>query len=508
MHEVRAHSGEVTDIALHEINELCVIATSGRDRTVQLFGKRNDSLQLIQTTQEHSGAVGQLLFANEGARLLSSSSDRTVEIMQRVTREEDGITHVIFLHLQKITLRSSPVSMSLSPDDPDTVIVSTLDRCISQFDFLSARQIHAFRPADPESNETVVMGSLTATPARSGKNPKLLIGVSSTDKSVRLYDMEKGALLTGEFGHTEGVSDVRLLEKHSHPSSESPEKILISSGIDGVVMIWKISVQLQQPQEYTQPAQASSGEEEEAASQETVLSKPPLRKVLSKQDLVGFKRPDNLALTPTPIRDMPQQSPPLLRRMSRASVVPPARSTNMIPTTPTSAPPRHSPTSSKRPDRLRNSPSPPSPKSTGAKKTMESRSRNNNRCSSLDFRSRNRASGKSDFGSLNMSTEQVCRTLRAYRKKLNGSTEPLHSQKELERELSLTLRGLNSRARRVETKRGETETDSSGKENERLPAPPPIPSNDRRVPRRIPSTPNLGQKKPPKPTRRRSLGPA
>ncbi|KAL4803581.1 WD40-repeat-containing domain protein [Aspergillus unguis] len=504
LNEVRAHGGEVTDIALHESSDSCLIATSGRDRMVQLFERREDSLQLIQTMDDHVGAVGQLLFVNGGQRLLSSSADRTVLVRERATRESDGVTAVAYLVSKVITLRSSPVSMSLSPDDPDSIIFSTVDRCVQQYDLCSGRHIHSFRAADSESNDTVVMGSLTVTSAISGQNPKLLIGVSGTDKSIRVYDMERGALLTGEFGHTEGVSDVRLLEKSSNAPTDPPERILISSGIDGVVMIWNISVHLQQSQENSQPAQTNSADEEEAAFKERTSAKPPLRKVLSRQDLAGFQRPESLALTPTPVRDMPQQSPPMLR--SRGSVAPPLKHAHTMPVTPTSAPPRRSPTSSLRGERLRNSPSPPSPKSTGARMTMEPRNRNASRCSSLDFRARARGSGKPEFGSLNMSTEQVCRTLKAYRKKLNGSTEHLHSQKDLERELSLTLRTLNTRTKKLEAKKGETETESSGKENEKIPPPPPVPSKNGRIPRRIPSTPNLGQKKSPKHSRRRSVG--
>ncbi|KAL4933467.1 WD40 repeat domain-containing protein [Aspergillus undulatus] len=504
MNETRAHGGEMTDIALYETSDACVIATSGRDRMVQLFERRNDDLQLIQTMDDHVGAVGQLLFVNDGQRLLSSSADRTVLIRERVTREADGITAIAYMVSKVITLRSSPVSMSLSPDDPDSLIFSTVDRCVQQYDLNSGRHTHSFRAADSESNDTVVMGSLTVTPAISGQNPKMLIGVSGTDKSIRVYDLEKGALLTGEFGHTEGVSDVKLLEKYSEASKDSPERILISSGIDGVVMIWNISVQLQQPQENTQSAQASSNDEEDVAPKEPILAKPPLRKVLSRHDLAGFQRPESLALTPTPVRDAPLQSPTSSRRLSRVSIAPSMKNGNVVPATPP-APMRRSPTSSTHRERMRNSPSPPSPKSTGAKKSLESRHRNNHRCSSLDFRDRARASGKSEFGSLDMSTEQVCRTLKAYRKKLNGSTEQLHSQKELERELGLTLRIITARTKKAETERIETETDSSGKENERIPAPPPIPAKSARVPRRIPSTPNLGQKKLPKYSRRRSL---
>ncbi|KAL2872745.1 WD40 repeat domain-containing protein [Aspergillus lucknowensis] len=502
INEVRAHGGEITDIALCETSGSCVVASAGRDRMVQLFERREDSLQLIQTMDDHVGAVGQLLFVNRGEKLLSSSADRTVLIRERVTRETEGDTAIAYLISRVITLRSSPVSMALSPDDPDSLIFSAVDRCIYQYEISSGRYVHSFRAADSESNDTVVMGSLTVTSPISGQSPKLLIGVSGTDKSIRVYDLEKGALLTGEFGHTEGVSDVRLLEKYSTTPDHPTEQVLVSSGIDGVVMIWNISVQLQQPQELTQPTQSNSnGEEDESFSKELTASKPPLRRVLSRSELAWFQRPENAAAsaTPTPVREPP---PPLLRKFSRMSLISSAKNGNIAPATPPSAPTRRSPTSSSRPERLRNSPSPPSPKSTTPRKAVEPRnSRNNVRCSSLDFRTR--ARGKSEFGSLNMSTEQVCRTLKAYRKKLNGSTEHLNSQKELERELGLTLRILNARTKKPDS--GETETESSGKENERIPPPPPFPNKPARIPRRIPSTPNLGQRKSSRHSRRRSL---
>lgn len=95
-----------------------------------------------------------------------------------------------------------------------------------------------------------------------------------------------------------------------------------------------------------------------------------------------------------------------------------------------------------------------------------------------------------------MSTEQLCRSLRAYRKKLNGSSQRMQAQKELERELSLTLRIVGGRGQSSDES-GETETDSSGKDTERererkqsYSAMPKSP----RVPHRMPSTPSLRYK--------------
>ena len=87
-----------------------------------------------------------------------------------------------------------------------------------------------------------------------------------------------------------------------------------------------------------------------------------------------------------------------------------------------------------------------------------------------------------------MSTEQLCRTLRAYRKKVNGSSQRIQPSKELERELSLTLRVIGGRDQSTDESgdSGETETDSSGKDidAEREPSCSPIP-------RHMPSTPSL-----------------
>ncbi|KAE8393598.1 WD40-repeat-containing domain protein [Aspergillus alliaceus] len=454
MHETRAHGGEVTDIALNASPGSCLIASCGRDRMVQLFQKTESGLDLVQTMDDHVGAVGQLLFVNNGEHLLSSSADRTVLIRERVTREADDGVSVAYLISKVITLKTSPVSMTLSTHDADILVISTADRCIHQYEIPSGRHIQSFRAIDSDSNDAVVMGSLTVAGEIMGQSPKLLIGVSSTDKSIRVYDLERGVLLTGEFGHTEGVSDVRLLERHPDPSSRSTVRTLISSGIDGVVMMWNISVQPLQSQEM---ARTTSREEDEG-SKEMTLSKPPIRKVLSKNELAGFRQENGIGSS-TPTRD---QSPPLIRKLSKPPFAHSSgKNGNATPATPTPASARGS---SSRLERSRRTPSPPSPKSTPAKKT--SNLSHSNHRSPLDFRCRTKHSGKTELGSLNVSTEQVCRTLRAYRKKLNGTNANPQAQKELERELGLTLRVLHSRAKGCEST--ETETDSSGKENESL----------------------------------------
>lgn len=482
--EVRAHGGEITDIAVESGPDSCLIASAGRDRMVQLFQRRDKNFQLIQTMDDHVGAVAQLLFIDDGEKLLSSSADRTILVRERVTREVDGVTAVAYIISKVITLKASPISMTLLPNSLDTLIVSTIDRCIQKLDITSGRHIHSFRAADPDSNDTVVMDSLTVSAEIPGQSPRLLIGVSSTDKSIRVYDLERDLLLAGEFGHAEGVSDVLLLESAPNSPENPPKRTLVSAGMDGIVMIWNLSIQPQQPQD---PSLPNTREDEETPTKELTVSKPPLRRILSRTELAGFQRQDSLPATPTPVRE---HSPPLVRKkLSRYSLAPSARNGTIATPSPPSA--RRSPTSCISAEKPRRSPSPVSPRSTTAvKKPTTSTSATTTprtRRSSIDIRARpckSQSHGKPEFGTLSMSTEQVCRTLRAYRKKLNGSPEHLQAQKDLERELSLTLRVLGSRNK---TDTADSEDDSSGKENLKS-------SNSATHIHKAPSTPNLGRK--------------
>ncbi|OAX84285.1 hypothetical protein ACJ72_01350 [Emergomyces africanus] len=486
--EVRAHGGEVTDIAVQTNNSgITMVATCGRDRMVQLFKIVDDSLELIQTMDEHVGAVGRLLLLNEGEKLLSCSSDRTVIVRDRMTRETDGDTTVAFSLSKVLTLKASPVSMTIYPDGEDTLILSTIDRHIHRFDIPSGRQIHSFRASDPETNDTVVVSSLMANSEVPEQSPPLLVGVSTTDKSIRVYDFEKDILLTREFGHTEGVSDIVLLETKSTDAKEKGKKTLISTGLDGIIMIWELSIQQQQPVQEIQPS-APVRAEDATPTKELTAVKPPLRRILSKTELAGYHRLDAIRQALRRSESNHRHNGYNTPTISTPPLPPPRRSSVMMLDT-----------------KSRRSPSPPSPKSHSSRTLSAKISSSSLRRPSLDFRSRAKSNGNtnntpstpspaptSEFGSLNMSTEQVCRTLRAYRKKLNGSTDHLHAATELERELDLTVRALGERSKRIQVNgNSHPQLDSHVKTGRSLGAPMPVKSL--KLARRMPSTPNLGR---------------
>ncbi|EFE35844.1 WD repeat protein [Trichophyton benhamiae CBS 112371] len=480
-------------------------------RMVQLFKSKDYSIEVIQTMDEHVGAVGQLLFTKDGKRLLSSSADRTVIIRERMTREDDSGSTVAFLLSKVITLKASPVSIVTPPGDPDTLILSTIDRLIQRYHIPSSRQVHSFRVLDPESGDTAVMSSLILEKDYPEYGPRLLIGVSTTDKSIRVYDSEKDTLLTREFGHTEGVSDVVLLESNEPNSTGAIKRTLISTGLDGVIMVWNLSTQQQYLQE---SPHLLPHPEEETPTKELTAAKPPLRRILSKTELAGFQKSDNVLTTPTPVRDSP---PRIRKKTSRYTLGGGLKNgVNGVSTVSTPPlPPRRSPTApySDSRNQANRSPSPPSPRhmsKTVANKTSSGSLRANGsvrRPSMLEVRTRTsskpnwnsspNSNSPSEFGSLNMSTEQVCRTLRAYRKKLNVSSDKFNLQgaSELERELDLTVRSLGDKMKKTQLNGTKSDSHSNGNtptacRNKDL---SPLASKQGRTARRIPSTPNLSQ---------------
>ncbi|KAI1914367.1 hypothetical protein LOZ61_002269 [Ophidiomyces ophidiicola] len=501
-HAARAHAGEVTDIAIQLSQDVSLVATCGRDRMVQVFQYNGESFNLVQTMDEHVGAVGRLLFTHEGEKLLSCSADRTVIIRERKMKAENDTTTVAFLLTRVITLKASPISMTTLSDEPDILVLSTIDRQIHRYDIRSSRHLHSFKAADPETNDTAVISSLAVGSDSPGLNSRLLIGVSTTDKSIRVYDFAKDTLLTREFGHTEGVSDVLLIE---NGMGESKKRTLVSTGLDGIIMIWDLSTQHQQHLEASLPSVRA---EDDTPCKESTAAKAPLRRILSRSELAGFQKFDNPSSpSPTPLWD---PSPPLTRRRIARHAQSQSKNGNTIssstaPTTPLQ-PSRRSPTlfsdTSTKASRD-GSISPSSPKAGSTRTLNIKNSYAKLRRPSMDSRRAKTSGNVSEFGSLNMSTEQICRSLRAYRKKLQGSTDHLHSAPELERELELTFRALGERK-----KRNQASEDSTDSDNSKLI--PPLPSKPIRLARRVPSTPNLtysrmGDKKPDKMHRTNSL---
>ena len=493
----RAHGAEISDVAVHEDTSL--LATCGRDRMVQLFKATPTGLNLIQTLDDHIGAVTQVLFTTDADKLLSCSADRTIVIRDKAMREASGASTTAYLSSRIITLRSTPLSMTFLDGSCAVLLTSTSDRHVVKAEVSTGAIIETIKVTDPENDDTVALSSICAS-SKSGSTDEqgsFLTAYSSTDKSIRVYDADKCQLLTREAGHTEGISDLCLIERRL-VDVDRIQRTLVSTGLDGTIMIWNIAasspILVTPGQELSQLETLQSWESEGTPVKASPASLPPLRKVLSKMDAVEFTRCSGAA-SPSSPRSL---SPPrLVRKRSQLAltttidekdedkennhqVTKDDEPNAILEDTARSPSPEPVPMGKLKKQRsradvsseakgaaARRSPSPPrnvtmSTPTTPRSKTVANNSRLRRPPSvPTDLRGQAQAQSRrqsmsqaSDFGSMGMATEQACRMLKTYRRKLTSSRENLDLD-ELEEELELITKLVRERkGKRVQTPNG------------------------------------------------------
>lgn len=426
---LRAHSGEITDIAISEDDKSTIIASASRDRTIQLFTLSANGLDLLQTLDEHAGSVTCLMFAKAGSQLISCSADRTVVVREAVQRDGNGPP--VFVIARTITLKNSPTSMRPSQYE-DAVLLSATDRCIQLVNTQSGRIMFSFKAADAEGGDAVVMSSLAHLPSSTG--PPIVAGVSSSDKSVRLYS-EDGYLLARDWGHTEGVTDIAVVL----PLEGQEGTRIVTVAADGTIFVWNT--------EQMRPASSGSDQSASGAPSTPSSAELPVRKVISTAEIARFHRSQSADVDenepPSPTASAALRVPTGLKhKSSRLSV----KTTPRLDPSPLT---NHGVQQSSK-GRQR-SPSPPSPLAASPSRTRHTGHLHNrvNRSGSIPTTEaeKHHSSGsgrpvsRGGFGSVAASTEQLCRTLDAFRRRLEkapGSVAP-DSLTDLERELEMTM---------------------------------------------------------------------
>ncbi|OJD31843.1 wd repeat protein [Diplodia corticola] len=452
---LKAHGSEITDIEIHE-GDTPLIVTSARDRTVQVFQKSGEAWDLLQTLDEHASAVTGVLFSKDGTHLLSCSTDRTVVVRDFMTREEDGAILKAFIIARTITLKTSPVSMAFDADNDNVLVVSTTDRQVQKYDITSGQLAGTFKSADTDGGEAVVLSDLVHFTNSRGQG--VIAGVSSTDKSVRIYE-ENGNLLGRDWGHTEGVTDIALISLNSG-EGDADQKGLVTVAVDGTIFIWNL--------DFKPPLSRSSSYDTtknmdlagvSTPSKDLLSSRPPIRRVLSQSELAKYQRSgDDEASTPTGSRS-PTGS--LRKKSSKLSLH--GGSTPKLDPSPVSKE-NHAPngSSNRRHARNNRSPSPPSPTlkhahaATGSPKTAHHSPKGSHhtlrRPSFGSSRSKTRSNQNlRDSSSLAAAASDLSKSLRLFRKKLGTSQDklPAEAQKELERELRITSTSLGDKGKDV-----------------------------------------------------------
>ncbi|KAI5863465.1 WD domain-containing protein [Durotheca rogersii] len=414
---MKAHASDCQSIATYEDKSRFVIATCGRDRTTQLFRQTaNGEFEHFQTL-EFASRVVQVIVPSAD-RVITCSLDRTLQVHELVTKNDDPNV-MAAIHLRTLPLKSSPASMTMNADGK-SVYVSLLDRSVSAFDVENGKLSNTFKCIDESGIESVVLESLTSRSA-TDKEPAFLLGISNTDKSIRIYDAQTGAFLDREWGHTESIKGVALVE-------EEGTRRVVSVGSDGTIMIWEMDL--------PDRAWSSTSREPSPVKDGSTLTRPTLRRVLSKAELAEFQRSSPAGGRRSPPRTLTKKRS-AYNMSSTSSARAPSSTAQASPTVAIAED-----TPSRRPstDSRSGSPPPVSPK------TKVRRRPSLPALNSAKTKSNGNLRG---FGSLDTATEQACRTLRAYRKKLS-STDPVSHEilAELDQELRLTAVALGDRTNR------------------------------------------------------------
>ena len=437
-----AHAGEILDIVVCDVDEVTLVCSAGRDRIVQVFQHKNGSTALAQSLDEHVSVVNGLLFTARDARLFSCSSDRTIVIRDRYIQEENGTNTSAFVISKTISMKAAPVTMKLT-DDESALVVSSTDRSVMIYDLELRKAIHTFKASDIERGDPVVLSALAHWRPLNGTS--LIAGVSSTDKSIRLYQ-EDGTLVGRDWGHTEGLNDIAIV--HEDESRENATIVTVAA--DGTIFLWAASHD-HSPSNHT-------FDRTDALADESFLFEPrtikPLRRLLSQSDLANFRPasgPSTPKTSPMATPD-PNRSPALRTRGSRMSL---AQTPKLDPVASTT-------TNTQSIAATQHHRSPISPTSSKANHTRTHTDLSNRgaRRPSLDVRHRTKSAGnlKSPPSSqplhtnIHDSTSQIIRTLRNYRKTLSRApstaTLSLDTIREVEKELNMTAKALAEKAAR------------------------------------------------------------
>lgn len=420
--DTKAHSSDCLYISIYEDDSTFLMASCGRDRTTQLFHRITSGRIEHFQTLEFAAKVVQVLIPSSD-RIITCSMDRTMQLHDLVSRDDEPDV-LAAVPSRVISLKASPTSMALGLEG-NTIFVSCLDRSLCHYDLGTGRQINCSKCMDEAGVESAVLDSLSVG-RWLPKDMDFILGTSNTDKSVRLYECSSGSFIDREWGHTESINGVTMIEE------EDGGRKVVSVGSDATIMIWSLDLNDPSPRSMSR---------DPSPAKESTAGRPTLRRVLSKAELAEFQRPSS-AMSSTGRRSPPRT---LQRRTSRLNL---SANTFKTPTAPTVTSPGNAiineDTPSRRPSEGSRATSPPaSPKSRLTRRPS---------LPALGVTAKKRASSSNlrAFGTLNMSTEQTCRTLRAYRKKLS-SAEPMSQEvlAELDQELRLTAAALGDRASRT-----------------------------------------------------------
>lgn len=407
---------------------------------IQVFCWKDDKMSLVQTLNDHVGAVSSLVLFQSGKRLVSCSADRNIIIRDLVSKDY-GDHLSAYIKTRSIVLKATPLALAVNVKRDNGLLVSTNDRQVLECDLSIGVSFSAFKSSDAEDSNSVVLSNIAQVRGPESESG-FVAGISNNDKSVRIYDMA-GNLRARDYGHTEGLTSICCVES----SDESEGYSLVTTATDGTIYLW-------QPQVGNQEKLGSVPDP--VKEDTTVASQTPVRRVLTSTELAQLQElraPTEKAEGGTTSRPAsPKRNPSKLSQVrvadptASAIVTAPRRMSQAVP------PPLLTSIGTSTTQRKGRSESTVSrPHSPASPRTQSPMSFTGRFTDTGDRRRQSLSTGSPTRAEPNVilsATEQMCRSLQFYRKKLAISSRdnlPETAMRELERELESTAKLLASR---------------------------------------------------------------
>ncbi|KAB5552142.1 hypothetical protein DKX38_009453 [Salix brachista] len=192
------------------------LASGGRDRVIHLYDVERN-FDLIGSIDDHSAAVTSVKLTFHGHKILSCSADRSLVFRDVCVAE--SCCKISRRHHQMAS-HGTVYDMALDPAMEFVVTVGQ-DKKINTFDIASGKLTKSFKQ-DKDFGDPI---KVSMDPSCS------YLACSYSNKSMCIYDIINGELVTRAVGHGEVITGVIFLPDCKH---------VVSVGGDSCIFVWKL----------------------------------------------------------------------------------------------------------------------------------------------------------------------------------------------------------------------------------------------------------------------------
>lgn len=193
----------------------CLMASGGRDRLVHVYDC-NKEHSILNTLDNHSGAVTSLYFTRDGKKLLSCGADKNIVFSE--VRSDGKVARY-----NSVPFTGGKIFDMAVTSDSEFLITSCNNR-------LDVHSINSCKQV--KSHHVGEQHRIDVCPA----NFCVAMSGSLSDKTIHVVDLATGETLADATGHGEAITAVKF----------TPDcRRLVSASSDGCIFVWRLSDEIQ-----------------------------------------------------------------------------------------------------------------------------------------------------------------------------------------------------------------------------------------------------------------------